>query len=143
VVAPRLDGGHAARAIEVALKSAGLVPSDISHINAHGTGTMLSDAAEAAAIRTALDDWSPRVPISATKSQTGHPIGAAGAIGAIAAIQAITTGTLPPTLNLDRPDPAFDLDFVGPSPRRHDVTAALANSFGFGGHNVVLAFTRA
>ncbi|WP_034485390.1 beta-ketoacyl-[acyl-carrier-protein] synthase family protein [Actinomadura oligospora] len=142
VVAPRPDGSGAGRAIEIAMRRAGLTPDEVSYINAHGTSTPLGDAAEVMAIRTALADRSRRVPVSATKSQTGHSLGASGGIEAIAVVQAIGAGFLPPTLNLERPDPAFDLDFVGPAPRDQDVTAALSHSFGFGGHNVVLAFTR-
>ncbi|MEE1938032.1 beta-ketoacyl-[acyl-carrier-protein] synthase family protein [Streptomyces sp. TRM 70361] len=142
VVAPRPDGSAAARAVTGALRSAGLTPADVSHVNAHGTGTVLNDAAEARALHTALGPDAARIPVSATKSVTGHTLGAAGAIEAVASVQAVVHGVLPPTANLDVPDPETGLDLVGGQPRETEVTAVLSDSFAFGGHNVVLAFTR-
>ncbi|MEU4116027.1 beta-ketoacyl-ACP synthase II [Kitasatospora sp. NPDC028055] len=141
VTAPHPEGAGAARALEAALRSARLAPEDVSHINAHGTGTSYNDSAEALALHTALGRAAPRIPVSATKSMTGHSLGAAGAIEAVASVQALVHGVVPPTLNLDRPDPAIGLDVVGDVPRELPVRAVLSNSFAFGGHNVVLAFT--
>jgi 3-oxoacyl-[acyl-carrier-protein] synthase II len=139
---PRPDGGAACRAIVGAMLAAHLAPSDISYVNAHGTGTRYNDAAETMALRSALGDAANRTPVSSTKSLTGHSLGASGAIEAVAAVQAITSGVIPPTANLDRPDPELGLDFVPLEPRAAKVRAVLSNSFAFGGHNAVLAFTR-
>ncbi|GAA3155470.1 beta-ketoacyl-ACP synthase II [Streptomyces rameus] len=142
VTAPHPEGAGAARALRAALRSAGLRPQDVSHINAHGTGTGYNDAAEAKALHAALGEAAGRIPVSAIKSMTGHALGAAGAIEAVAAVQAIDRGVVPPTTNLAEPDPALGLDVVGGTPRDLPVDAVLSNSFAFGGHNVVLAFTR-
>ncbi|KUM73509.1 beta-ketoacyl-[acyl-carrier-protein] synthase family protein [Streptomyces curacoi] len=141
IVAPRPDGSAAARAVTVALRSAGLAPEEISHVNAHGTGTVRNDAAEAAALRAALGRLALRVPVTATKSLTGHSLGAAGAVEAVAAVQTLTHQVVPPTANLDRPDPAIGLDVVRHEPRDTSVSAVLSNSFAFGGHNVALVLT--
>jgi 3-oxoacyl-[acyl-carrier-protein] synthase II len=125
------------------MAAAGLHPEDVSYINAHGTGTAFNDATEVAALRAALGGAAPAVPVSSTKSLTGHSLGASGAIEAVASVQAITSGVIPPTGNLDRPDPELGLDFVPNQPRDAPVRAVLSSSFAFGGHNVVLAFTRA
>lgn len=140
IVAPRPDGASAARAVTAALRSAGLAPEDVSYINAHGTGTVFNDEAEAQALRTAFGP-AFGIPVSATKSMTGHSLGAAGAIEAVAGVQALALGVLPPTANLDVPDHSLGLDVIGREPREAEVTAVLSNSFAFGGHNVVLAFT--
>ncbi len=142
IVAPRPDGSAAARSLTAALRSARLTPGDVSHINAHGTGTVLNDSAEAAALRTALGPTVGRIPVTATKSMTGHALGAAGAIEAVAAVQALVYQVLPPTANLEAPDPAIGFDLVSGEPREAPVSAVLSNSFAFGGHNVVLALTR-
>ncbi|MGW0827535.1 beta-ketoacyl-[acyl-carrier-protein] synthase family protein [Streptomyces sp. NPDC002845] len=142
VVAPRPDGSAAARAMTTALRAASLTPADVSHVNAHGTGTRLNDAAEATALRTALGPAASRIPVTATKSLTGHTLGAAGAIEAVAAVQSLVHQVLPPTANLDVPDPALTLDVVRNEPREATVSTVLTNSFAFGGHNVVLAFGR-
>jgi 3-oxoacyl-[acyl-carrier-protein] synthase II len=139
IVAPRAGGSAAARAVTAALRSAGLLPEGVSHINAHGTGTLLNDAAEAAALRTALGPPAERAPVTATKSLIGHTLGAAGAIEAVVAVQTLTYQVVPPTANLDDPDPVIGLDLVGREPRDIPVSAVLSNSFAFGGHNVVLA----
>jgi len=136
---PHPDGAGAAAAITAALRHSGAVAADVAFVNAHGTGTPLNDAAEAAALRPTL----PGVPVIATKSITGHPLGAAGAVEAIATVQALTSGLLPPTANLDDPDPALGLDVVRGEPRAVSGDLALSNSFAFGGHNVVLAFAKA
>ncbi|MFE3092482.1 beta-ketoacyl-ACP synthase II [Streptomyces sp. NPDC059248] len=142
IVAPNPDGTSAARAVTAALRSARLTPEDVSYVNAHGTGTPFNDAAEARALRLALGTAAAGIPVSATKSMTGHSLGAAGAIEAVAAIQALGLGTLPPTANLDSLDPEIGLDVIGAEPREAESTAVLSNSFAFGGHNVVLAFGR-
>ncbi|MCX4904258.1 beta-ketoacyl synthase [Streptomyces sp. NBC_00878] len=142
VVAPRPDGAAAARAVTGALRSAGLAPEEVSHVNAHGTGTVLNDAAEAAALTTALGPVAARIPVTATKSMTGHTLGAAGAIEAVAAVQTLVHQVVPPTANLDAPDLALGLDLVAGEPLDTRVSAVLSNSFAFGGHNVVLAFGR-
>ncbi|MEU6809341.1 beta-ketoacyl-[acyl-carrier-protein] synthase family protein [Streptomyces sp. NPDC046831] len=142
IVAPRPDGSAAARAVTAAIRSAGITPEEVSHINAHGTGTVLNDAAEAAALKAALGSVAGRVPVTATKSLTGHTLGAAGAIEAVAAVQALMYQVVPPTANLDHPDPAVGLDVVTGEPRDTEVSVVLSNSFAFGGHNVVLALGR-
>jgi 3-oxoacyl-[acyl-carrier-protein] synthase II len=139
---PRPDGEGARRALVAAMSAAALDPADVSYVNAHGTGTTFNDAAEVVAIRAALGEAAAATPVSSTKSLTGHSLGASGAIEAVASVQAITGGVIPPTANLDQPDPALGLDFVPHEPRPAQVRAVLSNSFAFGGHNVVLAFVR-
>ncbi|MGW3498272.1 beta-ketoacyl-[acyl-carrier-protein] synthase family protein [Streptomyces sp. NPDC001020] len=140
VAGPHPEGAGAARALRLALRSAGWSASDVSYVNAHGTGTRYNDAAEAKALRAALGPAADGVPVSATKSTTGHSLGAAGAVEAVASVLALRHGVIPPTLNTDTPDPAIGLDVVGPEPRPAELTAVLSDSFAFGGHNVVLAF---
>jgi 3-oxoacyl-[acyl-carrier-protein] synthase II len=143
ITRPRPDGDGARRALTTAMTGAGLRPQDVSYLNAHGTGTHFNDAAEVVAVCAALGDAAAHVPVSSTKSLTGHSLGASGAIEAVASIQALTSGVIPATANLDQPDPALTLDFVPHEPRAAAVRAVLSSSFAFGGHNVVLAFTRA
>ena len=138
---PLPTGASAGRAVSLAMRSAGLAPEDVSYVNAHGTATRYNDAAEACALRAALGDHARKIPVSATKSLTGHPLGAAGAIEAVACLQALNSGRLPPTANLEHIDPDIDLDVVRAEPRQAPVSAVLSDSFAFGGHNVVLAFT--
>jgi beta-ketoacyl-acyl-carrier-protein synthase II len=140
VTAPRDDGGGGAMAIRQALRSADAVPEDIDYINAHGTGTVLNDLSETRAIKAAFGDRAGQVPISSTKSMTGHMMGATGALEAIFCVQAIRTGVIPPTAHLYTADPECDLDFVPLQARRRAVRLALSHAFGFGGHNSVLAF---
>lgn len=135
-------GEGAARAIELCLKDAGLTPDQISYINAHGTSTPVNDPSETAAIKKALGDNAFQVPISSTKSMTGHLLGGSGGIESVAAVMAIANNQIPPTINLDNPDPACDLDYVPAQSRAQRVDVALSNSFGFGGHNVTLAFRK-
>jgi len=143
VAAPEPTGAGATRALAAALRDAGLEPSDIGHVNAHATGTPLGDVAEAMAIRRALGSAVDGTLVTGTKGSTGHLLGAAGAVEAIATVLALREGTVPPTRNLDDPDDALDLDLVRLAPRTlPDRPAALSNSFGFGGHNVTLAFAR-
>ena len=140
VTQPLANGECAARAMQIALRKAGFAPSDIDYINAHGTSTQLNDQMETKAIKTAFGDYAYQVPISSTKSMLGHLIGAAGAIEAAICIMVINNGIIPPTINLDTPDPGCDLDYVPNTARRTEVSTTLTNSFGFGGHNSVLIF---
>jgi len=120
------------------MQRAGIAPSEVSYINAHGTSTQLGDPAETEAIKQALGDFAYRVPVSSTKSMTGHLAGGSGALEAAITIQALRSGIIPPTINLDTPDPTCDLDFVPHQARQADLDIALSNSFGFGGHNASL-----
>lgn len=135
---PREDGVYAAQAMRQAIGNAGIDAGDVAYVNAHGTGTKLGDIAETNAIRAVFGDTGPAV--SSTKGVTGHLLGAAGAVEAAATAIAMSRGTLPPTNNLDDPDPACDLDHVRKAPRTGRFPAALSNSFAFGGHNVSLLF---
>jgi len=140
MTAPHPDGDGAARAMREALADAGAAPADVGYINAHGTSTPPNDRIETMAIREVFGASPP--PVSSTKSMTGHTLGAAGALEAVACIYALREATLPPTINHERPDPECELDVV-PNVKRHaQVDLALSNSFGFGGHNVTLAFRR-
>ena len=134
--APRPDGEGAAQAMRSALLSGSLEPADVDYVNAHGTATKLGDVAETKAIHAVFGDHSPAV--SGTKSMTGHLLGGSGAVEAAICALAIAEGALPPTHNLENPDPACDLDHVRGAARRQDVRAVLSNSFAFGGHNVSL-----
>jgi 3-oxoacyl-[acyl-carrier-protein] synthase II len=139
IVQPDPVGGGAVRAIAAALRDSGVDKTDVVHVNAHATSTPVGDVAEVVALRNALG----RHPVlTSTKSMTGHLLGAAGALESIATILAIHHGVVPPTINLDDPDEGLDLDVAAHKARHMDVPAALNNSFGFGGHNAVLVFTR-
>ncbi|MEU6646885.1 beta-ketoacyl-[acyl-carrier-protein] synthase family protein [Saccharomonospora sp. NPDC046836] len=129
------------QAIVKALRSAGLRPEQVQHVNAHGSGTRLNDAVEALALRRVFRDRDARPAVVASKSLTGHTLGATAALEAVATVQAIANGVVPPTLGADPVDPELDIDVVTGAPREVAVRAALTNSFGFGGHNSVLAFT--
>ena len=142
MTAPVPDGRGATRAIELAIKDAGLTPAEISYINAHGTSTGANDPTETKAIKKALGESAYQIPVSSTKSMTGHLLGGSGGIEAVATVMAIANDRIPPTLNLDNPDPDCDLDYVPYESRQQIVNAALSNSFGFGGHNVTLAFRK-
>jgi 3-oxoacyl-[acyl-carrier-protein] synthase II len=144
ITQPQPTGAGASLAITWALRDAGEDPGAVSYVNAHGTSTPLNDAAETAAIKLALGEEVARnVPVSSTKSMTGHMLGAAGAIEAAASALAVTEGLLPPTIHYATADPDCDLDCVPNEARKADVSLALSNSFGFGGQNAVLAFRRA
>jgi 3-oxoacyl-[acyl-carrier-protein] synthase II len=142
IAAPDPEGSGAARAMRFALESGGLTPADVVHLNAHATSTPVGDLAELNAIRGALGKDADHVAISATKSMTGHLLGAAGALEGIFCVLALHHRLAPPTINLDDPDPAVDLDVVrkDPRPLPDGDIVALNNSFGFGGHNVAVAF---
>ncbi len=139
MTAPAPDGRGAKAAMRRALEQARLAPDAISYINAHGTSTPLGDIAETEAIKAVFGAKTP--PVSSTKSMTGHCLGGAGALEAVVCVQAIRRGVVPPTINLETPDPACDLDYVPNIAREMLVTAALSNSFGFGGHNACLILT--
>ena len=142
ITQPQEDGEGAARAMQIALKKAGLDATTIDYINAHGTSTPLNDKVETIAMKTVFGDNAYHIPISSTKSMTGHMIGAAGAVEAAVCIMAIRNGIIPPTINLTHPDPECDLDYVPGIARQAKVTTAMSNSFGFGGHNASLIFRR-
>ncbi len=136
-------GHNAARAVRMALKEAGLAPEDIGYVNAHGTSTVAGDAAETRALKLVFADTLPKRPlVSSTKGATGHALGAAGAVEAVFTVLALHRGVLPPTINQAVPDPECDLDYIANTARAEQVDAALSNSFGFGGHNSVVAFRR-
>jgi len=140
ITLPRPGGAGASRAMSAALLDAGVEPSEISYINAHGTSTAANDKTETAAIKTTFGDDAYNIPISSTKSMTGHLLGAAGAIEAVSCLLAMRDSIIPPTINYETPDPDCDLDYVPNEPRPVTVTTAMSNSFGFGGHNVSLVF---
>lgn len=140
ITQPSENGEGAARAMQMALRKAGLAPSEIGYINAHGTSTPLNDKVETMAIKTVFGDYAYHVPISSTKSMTGHLLGAAGAIEGAVCIKVINTGVIPPTVNYNNPDPECDLDYVPNKAREARISSAMSNSFGFGGHNSVLVF---
>ena len=141
--APRPDGSTQAAAIRMALAQAGYTSDDCLYINAHGTSTPLNDVAETKAFKLALGDDAYRAHISSTKSMTGHALGAAGAIEAVASVMALMEGTVPPTINLDSPDPECDLDYTPCKAVRADLSIAISDSLGFGGHNACIAFRKA
>ncbi len=141
ITEPGPEGLSAAKAMKLALKKAGLKPEEIDYINAHGTSTPLNDRQETQAIKVAMGEEAHRVPISSTKSMTGHLLGAGGALEAAASVLAIRDGIIPPTINLEQPDPDCDLDYTPNEARPGRIRTAMSNSFGFGGHNSVLIFS--
>jgi 3-oxoacyl-[acyl-carrier-protein] synthase II len=142
ITLPRPGGTGAARAMVNAVEDAGLTPADIGYINAHGTSTEANDSTETAAIRIAMGDAADSIPVSSTKSMTGHILGGAGAVEAVACIMALRDQVLPPTINQETPDPECDLDYVPNAKREATLEHAMSNSFGFGGHNVSLVFSK-
>jgi len=142
ITAPSPGGVGGAEAMRLALTDARLEPEAVDYVNAHGTSTQANDSNETAAIKAALGEQAYRTPVSSTKSMTGHLLGGSGGIEAVAAVLAIGNNVVPPTINYANPDPACDLDVVPNTAREHPVNVVLSNSFGFGGHNVCLAFRR-
>jgi 3-oxoacyl-[acyl-carrier-protein] synthase II len=142
MTSPVPGGQGAARAIELALGDANLTPEQVDYINAHGTSTQANDSNETKAIKKALGTRAKEIVVSSTKSMTGHLLGGSGGIEAVAVAMAIANDQVPPTINLTNPDPECDLDYIPNSSRNHVVNVALSNSFGFGGHNVTLAFKK-
>jgi 3-oxoacyl-[acyl-carrier-protein] synthase II len=142
VSAPEPSGESARRAIGNAIRDAELQPEEIEYVCAHGTGTPLNDASETRALKMALGDHAYRIPVSSPKSMVGHLLGAAGAMSAVACVKALTEGVVPPTINLDAPDPECDLDYVPNTARSVPVRTAMLNGFGFGGQNSVAVLKR-
>ena len=142
ITSPSPGGVGGAEAMRLTLVDARLQPEDVDYVNAHGTSTQANDSNETAAIKSALGDRARQIPISSTKSMTGHLLGGSGGIEAVASVLAIGHNLVPPTINYQTPDPACDLDVVPNVARDHTVNVVLSNSFGFGGHNVCLAFRR-
>ena len=143
LIQPSPDGEGAARAVKTALNRAGMQSREIDYIHAHGTATQLNDKVETHVIKTIFGDRAKKIPVSASKSITGHMLGASGSMGAVITIMAMNHGMAPPTINLTHPDPECDLDYVPNQARRVDIKTAMVNSFGFGGHNNVLIFRQA
>ena len=142
ITLPAPGGRGAVESMRRAVADAGLTTDDVDYINAHGTSTPPNDRSETAAIKTLFGERAYRIPVSSTKSMTGHLMGAGGGIEAIATIRAINTGIVPPTINQEHPDPECDLDYVPNEAREHEVEVGMSNSFGFGGHNATLIFRR-
>lgn len=142
ISAPAENGAGAAISMKLALEDAGLQLADIGYINAHGTSTPLNDKSETAAIKTVFGGQAYKIPISSTKSMTGHLLGASGAVEAVFSILAMREGIIPPTINYQTPDPECDLDYVPNQPRKAEIRHAMSNSFGFGGHNATLVFSQ-
>ena len=142
ITAPAPEGDGAARCMEMALADARITPDDVDHINAHGTSTILNDVTETQAIKRVFGDRAGKIPISATKSMTGHLLGAAGSVEAIFSTLSIRDGIMPPTINLENKDPECDLDYVPQKAREGKVDVVLSNAFGFGGSNAALVFRR-
>jgi 3-oxoacyl-[acyl-carrier-protein] synthase II len=138
LTAPSENGAGAVQSMRAALEDAGLEPDAVDYLNAHGTSTPLNDKNETAAAKTVFGDRAYRLPISSTKSMTGHLLGGAGALETIVCVQTIREGIIHPTINYEYPDPECDLDYVPNEARRAEVRLAMSNSFGFGGHNATL-----
>lgn len=136
------DPDGAARCMALALKDAGITPDQVEYINAHGTSTPVGDKSETIAIKKTFGDHAYKLAVSSTKSMTGHMLGAAGGVEAVILALTITRGFIPPTINLENQDPECDLDYVPNTPRKADVSIALSNSFGFGGHNATIVLKR-
>ena len=142
ISAPAENGAGAAISMKLALENASLAVDDIGYINAHGTSTQLNDKSETAAIKTVFGKLAYQIPVSSTKSMTGHLLGASGAVEAVFSILAIREGIIPPTINYQTPDPNCDLDYVPNQPRKVSPKHVMSNSFGFGGHNATLVLSR-
>ena len=126
--------------MQIALENANLSPNEVDYINAHGTSTPINDKFETSAMKTVFSEHAYKIPISSTKSMTGHLLGAGGALEAAISVMSINQGVIPPTINLETPDPDCDLDYTPHIPKRGRVRTAMSNSFGFGGHNASLLF---
>lgn len=142
ITAPCPDGAGAMAAIRIAMKHAGLQPTDVGYINAHGTSTPMNDKYESMAIKKVFGDHARNVPVSSTKSLTGHALGAAGGLETVVCVKVLNEGIIPGTYNYEVPDPDCDLDYIPNSSRKADVSVALNMNFGFGGHNAVLALKK-
>ena len=140
ISAPVPEGTNAIRAIDIALKEAGRNPDEIQYVNAHGTSTPLNDVMETRAVRAAFGDHADKLMMSSTKSQIGHLLGASGAAESVACCLALKNQIVPPTINYETPDPECDRDYVPNEPREAAIDNLITNSFGFGGHNVTMAF---
>jgi 3-oxoacyl-[acyl-carrier-protein] synthase II len=136
------SGTNVARCIRLCLEEGGVAKEEVNYINAHGTSTPLNDAIETTAIKKCFGDHAYNLNVSSTKSMTGHCLGASGAVEAVASVLALYNDTIPPTINLDNPDPACDLDYTAKVKQEKEVNVALSNSMGFGGHNVTLGFKK-
>lgn len=142
ITAPHENGAGGAAAIRLALETAGAAVDEVGYINAHGTGTALNDMSETRAIKAAFGGQAYKIPVSSTKSMTGHIMGATGALEAILCVQAVREGILPPTIHYETPDPECDLDYIPNKAREKKIALAISNAFGFGGHNAVLAIRK-
>jgi 3-oxoacyl-[acyl-carrier-protein] synthase II len=142
ITAPDPSGDASCKCMEFALKEAGLGPRDVHYINAHGTSTQLNDKIETKAIKMCFNTQAKKVAVSSTKSMTGHLIGAAGALEFVISVLAVKNNVIPPTINLDQPDPECDLDYVPNQARQTEVNVAMSNSLGFGGHNATLVLRK-
>lgn len=142
LTAPLTDGQGMVESMKLAIENADIAPEKINYINAHGTSTGLNDAYETAAIKEVFGNNAGNIPVSSIKAAIGHTLGAGGVLEAIACIKAIESGIIPPTIHYDEPAPECDLDYVPNTARKHHVDAALSNSFGFGGHNATLIFSK-
>jgi len=142
ISAPAEDGAGAANSMRLALKSADLDLEDIGYINAHGTSTYMNDKSETSAIKTVFGEQAYKIPVSSTKSMTGHLLGASGALEAVVSSMVIMDKILPPTINYETPDPICDLDYVPNQSRNAEPRHVMSNSFGFGGHNATLILSR-
>jgi 3-oxoacyl-[acyl-carrier-protein] synthase II len=140
ITQPAPEGEGAARAMSKALNQAKVQPEEIGYINAHGTSTPMNDKYETMAVKAVFGEEAYRIPISSTKSMTGHLLGASGALEAAVTVLALSKWAIPPTINLESPDPDCDLDYTPHMPRRGRIRSAMSNSFGFGGHNASLVF---
>jgi 3-oxoacyl-[acyl-carrier-protein] synthase II len=138
MTAPAPHGEGASRCMKMALRNAGMRPEEISYINAHGTSTPQGDVCETEAIKTVFGDYAKKLAVSSTKGATGHMLGAAGAVETAICVKALQNDIVPPTINLDNPDPQCDLDYVPHQARELKVEAFVNNSFGFGGHNATV-----
>jgi len=142
ITAPAEDGAGGALAMKLALEAGGVNPEDVDYINAHGTATPLNDVSETRAIKSAFGNLAYNIPVSSTKSMTGHMMGATGALEAVFCVQAVRNNAIPPTIHYQTPDPECDLDYVPNQAREIKVDVAMSNAFGFGGHNAVLVFKK-